>query len=100
MDDLAFEGVRFGVVNISVQATVLTQDSGAIFELNSNTDMLTQITVAKNMNFTDAAPDGTSVVGRCSWEHASDFASVTGTCEQFTGGAWWTYRKVSSAKVK
>jgi hypothetical protein len=49
-------------------------------------------------NWTDIGPDGFVVVGRCSWEHSSDFKSVTATCDQFTDGTWWTFRKMEGVK--
>ena len=39
-DDDAFEGVRFGVVNISVKASI-TQDAGAVVDLNMDRDVIT-----------------------------------------------------------
>lgn len=49
-------------------------------------------------NWTDIGPDGLTVVGRCSWKHSSDFKSVTATCDQFTDGTWWTFRKTKGVK--
>ena len=49
-------------------------------------------------NWTDIGPDGLTVVGRCSWEHSSDFESVTATCDQFTDGTWWTFRRMKGVK--
>jgi hypothetical protein len=50
-------------------------------------------------NWTDTAPDGIVLIGRCSWKHSSDFKSVTASCEQFTDGKWWTFRKAKGRKL-
>ena len=49
-------------------------------------------------NWTDIGPDGLIIVGRCSWKHSSDFKSVAATCDQFTDGTWWTFRRMKGVK--
>jgi hypothetical protein len=49
-------------------------------------------------NWSDHAPGGEVIVGRCTWDHAADFNSAVGSCEQFTNGKWWTYRNVKGKK--
>lgn len=50
-------------------------------------------------NWTDKAPDGLIVIGRCTWNHSDDFKSVAATCDQFTDGIWWTFRRVNGTKA-
>jgi hypothetical protein len=51
-------------------------------------------------SWTDITPDGTNRIGRCTWEHSADFKTMKGTCDLFTDGQWWTWRKVSGTKVE
>lgn len=53
-----------------------------------------------NLNVSSTAPDGSESIVRCTFVHSSDFKSFTGTCEQFTDGRWWVFRKVKGTKVK
>jgi Ca2+-binding RTX toxin-like protein len=56
-DDQAFEGVRFGVVNISVKASI-EQDDGNVVGLNLDRDVLT-VLAADLVNF-----DATTIIGQ------------------------------------
>ena len=53
-----------------------------------------------NFNVSSTAPDGSESIVRCAFVHSSDFKSQTGTCEMFTDGRWWVFRKVQGTKVK
>ncbi len=43
-------------------------------------------------------PGKASIIGRCTFVYTSDFNSFTGTCEMFTDGRWWVFRKVQGTK--
>lgn len=52
------------------------------------------------LNFTNFTREREVQVRRNTWEHSSDFKSVTGTWEQFTDGKWWVAGKAQNTKVE
>ena len=54
-----------------------------------------------NFNVSATSPDGAiRNIYKCAFVYTSDFKSFIGTCEQFTDGKWWVFRKVKGIKVK
>lgn len=51
-------------------------------------------------NWTGFLPDGKVIPGRCTYEYNLEFTSLTGECQVFTDGEWWTTSKIKDTKVK